>query len=68
MGEPLKKEDIRRVIEFYGALGLESLPMGPLPQTEDPEKALSALFHEEIEGCRRCKLSSGRTNIVFGEG
>ncbi|MCL5063303.1 MAG: uracil-DNA glycosylase [Nitrospirae bacterium] len=30
-------------------------------------KALEAL-REEIGDCRRCKLSKGRTNIVFGEG
>jgi DNA polymerase len=25
-------------------------------------------IQEELEGCTRCKLHSGRTNIVFGEG
>jgi DNA polymerase len=33
----------------------------------DKKGALAAL-REEIGDCRRCKLSQGRTNIVFGEG
>jgi uracil-DNA glycosylase family 4 len=33
----------------------------------DKEAALKAL-REEIGDCKRCKLSNGRTNIVFGEG
>ena len=33
----------------------------------DKEAALNAL-REEMGDCRRCKLSNGRTNIVFGEG
>lgn len=33
----------------------------------DKTAALHAL-REEIGDCRRCKLSNGRTNIVFGEG
>ncbi|MBI5196163.1 MAG: uracil-DNA glycosylase [Nitrospirae bacterium] len=36
----------------------------PLP---DKDSALKTL-REEIGDCKRCKLSSGRTNIVFGEG
>ena len=69
MGEPIEKEDLRRVIEFYGALGLESLPIGPLTSDKgNPEAALEALFRNEIEGCGKCRLASGRTNIVFGEG
>ena len=30
--------------------------------------ALEKLYHEALEGCTGCKLSAGRTNIVFGEG
>ncbi len=86
MGEPLKKEDIRRVLEFYRAIGVESVPCEPKarPGTkakarrlktaeqkkgrEEKQKALQALFNEEIKGCTGCKLSAGRHNIVFGEG
>ena len=82
MGEPLKKEDIRRVLEFYRALGLESVPLGPFPakgdarrqdmgcsgeNRQEKQKALNAL-KESIAGCALCKLSAGRKNIVFGEG
>lgn len=41
----------------------------PQPPTANPLKgeALKAL-REEIGDCTRCKLSKGRTNLVFGEG
>ena len=77
MGKPLTEEDIRRVIEFYGALGLETLPLGPFPKgppfpknppLPGPGAILTALFHEKIEGCKKCRLAAGRSSIVFGEG
>ncbi|MBI5051000.1 MAG: uracil-DNA glycosylase [Nitrospirae bacterium] len=40
----------------------------PTPHSQlDKESALSAL-RREIGDCQRCRLSKGRTNIVFGEG
>jgi len=77
-------ESLRRVLEFYGELGFERLPLnyctrlqeeavpeGPLPALPGPaperEASLKTL-RELIGDCRRCKLSQGRTNIVFGEG
>lgn len=65
-------EDIRDVIKFYQALGYESLPIKLNLASKDSgikgkETALKAL-REEIGDCKRCKLWSKRTNIVFGEG
>ncbi|MEW6001762.1 MAG: uracil-DNA glycosylase [Nitrospirota bacterium] len=67
-------EDIKTVLQFYDALGFDRLPINPpLPpfikegQRGTKEAALKAL-REESGDCTRCKLSKGRTNIVFGEG
>lgn len=63
------------MLEFYGELGLDRLPLNcccetaPAGDPESPRKeALLASLRELIGDCRRCKLSEGRTNIVFGEG
>jgi len=74
-------ENIKDVLEFYHALGFESLPINvevknkPLAMGRkvkdhihsDKENLLKKL-REEIGDCKRCKLSGKRTNIVFGEG
>jgi DNA polymerase len=74
-------ENIKDVLEFYHALGFESLPinlavknkpvaMGRKVKNQihsDKENLLKKL-REEIGDCKRCKLSGKRTNIVFGEG
>lgn len=74
-------ENIKDVLEFYHALGFESLPINvevknkPLAMGRkvkdhihsDKENLLRKL-REEIGDCKRCKLSGKRTNIVFGEG
>ncbi len=77
-------ENIRMVLEFYGELGFERLPLdycpglleeasprGPLPAHPCPapeREAALKSLRELIGDCRRCKLSQGRTNIVLGEG
>jgi uracil-DNA glycosylase family 4 len=74
-------KDIKTILEFYQALGFERLPInlkvrsqksrfinhGTHGSSLDKKAALKAL-REEIGNCKRCKLSNGRTNIVFGEG
>ena len=77
-------KSLRMVLEFYDELGFERLPLNyctglqeesapevPLPTPPCPaperEAALKSL-RDLIGDCRRCKLSQGRTNIVFGEG
>lgn len=72
-------DDIKTVLGFYKALGIERIPFEISAPAENPTVkkgghtakvkagALGAL-KEEIGGCTGCKLSSGRKNIVFGEG
>lgn len=77
-------EEIINLIEFYQALGFEFLPLkldiknqfnkntkGKYKATDKnllyKKSALDNLVRE-INDCKRCKLSGGRTNIVFGEG
>ncbi len=66
-----RKDSIIQVLRFYEALGFDRLPLS-LPETgagsaEDKAEALERLRHT-LGDCQRCKLSGGRTNIVFGEG
>ncbi len=53
-------------LRFYQAMGVTDLPLGRdyLP---GPEGALQRQ-EENLQGCPRCKLSRGRTTIVFGAG
>lgn len=74
-------ENIKDVLEFYHALGFESLPVNlavknkPVAmgrkmknQIHSDKGNLLKKLREEIGDCKRCKLSGKRTNIVFGEG
>lgn len=67
-----RAEAIRTVLEFYGALGFERLPLeipscGRPPAPEDKALALREL-REAIGDCQRCGLCKGRKNLVFGQG
>jgi DNA polymerase len=79
MGQMSAKEALR-MIELYQALGVESLPLPEIKTAKgkntrrkvvlaktEKESALRGV-RELMGECTRCKLSSGRTNIVFGEG
>jgi DNA polymerase len=78
------KNNIITILEFYKELGFERLPLEVRSQKSevrsqkeissacravgsDKVSALKSL-REEISDCQRCKLSGGRTHIVFGEG
>ncbi len=75
MKEPLGDilDDLKTMIEFYQALGIEGMHVGPPEATVeaavsgDRGRLLSEL-RQEIGDCVRCKLSGGRKNVVFGEG
>lgn len=66
-------DDLKTMIEFYQALGIEGMSFGMPERTgnaaadADKERLLVEL-RQEIGDCIRCKLSAGRKNIVFGEG
>lgn len=53
-------------LRFYRAMGMTELPLSRdyLPGPKDALARLEA----RIQGCTRCKLSQGRTTIVFGSG
>jgi DNA polymerase len=62
---------ITKVLEFYEALGFDRLPL-EMPNVgfgsfEEKGEALERLRHQ-IGDCTRCRLSKGRTNVVFGDG
>jgi DNA polymerase len=45
------------------------LPAGPAPAGADPERVQAmAQLGAEVAGCTRCRLASGRRNVVFGRG
>jgi len=75
-------EDIKGILEFYGALGIEGLPINsekgivgkkeasvrPARATLRQKEAGLRKLGEEIGNCTKCKLFQKRTNVVFGEG
>src|SRR5688572_29791714 len=48
-------------------MNLEPFTGDPLPRSQKLE-VLSAMDRNEVKGCRKCRLSEGRTNTVFGVG
>lgn len=71
-----QQEVLKNILEFYKELGFERLPVklesvksqeSGVKRQQSKESSLRAL-RQEIGDCQRCKLSKGRTNIVFGEG
>lgn len=75
-------EDIKEVLAFYGALGLEGLPINSEKRIVGKKEASGRPPHatfrqkdaglrklrEETGNCTKCKLFQKRTNVVFGEG
>ncbi|HLC43020.1 MAG TPA: uracil-DNA glycosylase [Methylomirabilota bacterium] len=57
---------LSETLRFYQAIGVTELPLSRdyLPRPKDALTHLEA----QIDGCTRCKLSQGRTTIVFGSG
>jgi uracil-DNA glycosylase family 4 len=58
---------------YLESIGIDYLP-GPVPRghraldEKEPEFGTLEQLREEMGDCRRCQLSEGRTNIVFGVG
>lgn len=64
---PISIEMVKRRCEETGN-NPPRVAASPRPRVTIPkETALNAL-REEIGDCKRCRLSEGRTNLVFGEG
>ena len=66
--------DVKRMLEYYQALGFDNLPLSATPFLNTPTGSAVSKndglknVREEIGDCQRCKLSNGRKNIVFGSG
>lgn len=68
---------MREHLEFYRDLGIKELFVeavdpkfggeGPV-ETDISQKAALRVIQDDIGECTRCRLHSGRTNIVFGSG
>lgn len=54
-------------LELYRQCGFDGIPCKKVFQEPQAIPALEKL-RTELAGCQRCKLSHGRTHIVFGEG
>jgi uracil-DNA glycosylase family 4 len=75
-------KDMISVLEFYQALGFDRVPVTlkthssiltkPSKESRGRSRTMKAhmlkTLREEIGDCKRCKLSSDRKHIVFGEG
>lgn len=71
-------DDLRTILEYYAALGFEEIPpvrvlptmkAGALATPAGPSRAEAlAALRREIGDCRLCRLGTGRTRLVFGEG
>ena len=67
-------KDLKSMLEYYQALGYNSLPLSVMALTDGDtgtsmnrnDRLLN--LREVIGDCHLCKLSKGRTNIVFGTG
>lgn len=72
------REEIRKHIQRAHNMGIREVVIskksalaqktGQKTEKEtDPKKELE-IIRKELEGCKRCRLNEGRSNIVFGEG
>jgi uracil-DNA glycosylase family 4 len=61
---------VRAHLEYQKALGVRHLETAAAPTAPAPEGPADVLasVRRELGDCTRCKLSRGRSNIVFGEG
>jgi uracil-DNA glycosylase len=69
----MTESSLRSLLEFYRDLGVRDLYLESVRRDDTPSLSpgsmpgLAALARF-LDGCPRCKLASGRTNLVFGEG
>ena len=68
----LSDDNLSEISDYIGYLlniGYSEIVL-PVRQDAEVSDSLSLLssIREEIGDCRRCPLSEGRTNLVFGEG
>jgi uracil-DNA glycosylase family 4 len=59
---------VREHLSVYQALGLDGFVCCSTPADSRLQALTLETIQEELKGCQRCKLHTGRTHIVFGEG
>ncbi|UCG11490.1 MAG: uracil-DNA glycosylase [Deltaproteobacteria bacterium] len=58
---------LRHYLSYQALMGLEWLPRQPTSSEERLPETLD-LIRADLEDCKRCRLHSNRTHIVFGDG
>jgi len=58
---------LRQHLDYQARLGLGWLPCQLIPPTQDSPESLEQI-RADLGECRRCRLHTTRTHIVFGEG
>lgn len=77
-------DQLKERLQYYREIGIESLSVKDAPEsatrqaktlglfeptvTDQPSGETLEAIRADLGDCRRCKLCSGRTNIVFGSG
>lgn len=59
---------VREYLSVYQGLGLDGIVCCPVPDHHQEQALSLETIWEDLKGCQRCKLHTGRTQIVFGEG
>ncbi|MBF0458451.1 MAG: uracil-DNA glycosylase [Nitrospirae bacterium] len=62
------KDNLIDLLTIYEKMGFDSLPEAVFKVPKSDKEALLKAIREDIGDCTRCKLHTGRKNIVFGEG
>jgi uracil-DNA glycosylase family 4 len=55
-------------VNFYRRLGIDGVVCCPAPGHPQFQLPTLETIWKDLKGCQRCKLHTGRTHIVFGEG
>ncbi|MEO5359128.1 MAG: uracil-DNA glycosylase [Nitrospirota bacterium] len=64
------KDNLTDLLKIYDKMGFDALPEAffTVPKSNPTSEALLKAIRDDIGNCTRCKLHTGRKNIVFGEG
>ena len=61
--------EVQKFLAYQGELGLDGLNVeAPKARLTRPAPETLSVIQQDLGDCTRCKLSAGRTNIVFGVG
>ncbi|WP_420266045.1 uracil-DNA glycosylase [Candidatus Magnetominusculus dajiuhuensis] len=63
-----RSRNMADLLHIFDKLGFDALPEVLISNLESDKENLLKAIRNDIGNCKRCKLHTGRTNIVFGEG